>query len=231
MATMTRPRRFRLRSGHGVALRPLRRDDGPELVRMFEQLSEKSRYRRFFTVKPQLSDSTLAYLTEIDHHDHEALVALEPRTGRIVGVARFVRLTQTPTEADIAVTVVDSWQRRGLGTLLLEQLSDRASEEGIRYFTADILPENAPMLGLARRIGDGELSPPGGGTVEARLNVVPSEDSGSAPASNVLRAVARGDLGSLVGPFRFWLDLSEHLTRSLLIPVDTVRSLSRRKAS
>ena len=126
-------------------------DDAPGLAEAFEQLSETSRYRRFFTAKPHLSEQTLAFLTDVDHHDHEALVAVAPDSGQLVGVARFIRIPGEPDLAEVAVTVTDSWQRRGLGAALLRELAQRAAEEGIRHFTAEMLAENKPMLTLARQ--------------------------------------------------------------------------------
>ena len=136
-----------------MLVRALRPDDAPGLAEAFEQLSETSRYRRFFTAKPHLSEQTLAFLTDVDHHDHEALVAVAPDSGQLVGVARFIRIPGEPDLAEVAVTVIDSWQRRGLGTALLRELAQRAAEEGIRHFTAEMLAENKPMLTLARRPG------------------------------------------------------------------------------
>ena len=142
-----------------MLLRALRPDDGPGLAEAFEQLSETSRYRRFFAVKPHLSERSLAYFTDVDHRDHEALVAVAPGSGQLVGVARFIRNPREPDRAEVAVTVVDSWQRRGLGTALLRELAQRAAEEGIRHFTAEILAENRPMLTLAHRLGRAEHQP------------------------------------------------------------------------
>ena len=125
-----------------MLVRTLRPDDAPGLTEAYGQLSDASRYRRFFTAKPHLSEQSLALLTAVDHRDHEALVAVAPGSGQLVGVARFIRNPGEPDLAEVAVTVTDSWQRRGLGTALLRELARRAAEEGIRYFTAEILAEN-----------------------------------------------------------------------------------------
>ncbi len=162
--------RRRLRSGHRVQVRPLDRADAPRLARMWDELSEQSRYRRFSTLSAELPERTLTFLTDIDHHDHDALAAIAPG-GDIVGVARFVRSADEPDLADLAVTVVDSWQRRGLGTLLIEQLSERAAAVGVTSFTADILAENTPMIGLVRQAGSASVDRSGGGTVVARMDV------------------------------------------------------------
>ena len=80
---------------------------------------------------PELSEAMVRYLTDVDHHDHEAVVALDAATDEGVGVARYVRDPERPTRAEAAVTVTDDWQGRGLGTLLLELLAVRAREEGV----------------------------------------------------------------------------------------------------
>src|SRR5271165_5942151 len=219
MDTTLVPYRIALRSGHRVLVRALRPDDAPGLAEAFEQLSETSRYRRFFTAKPHLSEQTLAFLTDVDHHDHEALVAVAPDSGQLVGVARFIRIPGEPDLAEVAVT--DSWQRRGLGTALLRELAQRAAEEGIRHFTAEILAENKPMLTLARRLGDAETTCHGS-TVSARIDLTPAAEqagTSSYDCYDLLRAAARGEFIGLPAVLRRWLDLSEKTVATLLVPV------------
>ena len=128
-----RTHRVRLHSGDWVSIRPLCPQDAPALATAVERLSALSRYRRFHSALPRLTDEMITYFTEIDHHDHEALVAVLPGTGGIiVGVARFIRDPAHPDTAEVAVVVADSWQRRGLGTVLLRRLARRANEVGIR---------------------------------------------------------------------------------------------------
>jgi acetyltransferase len=142
-----------LRDGSRVLVRPIRAQDKAALSEGFERLSDESRYKRFLSLLPQLRPMDLVYLTEVDHHDHEALVAFDCGTGRAVGVARYVRLPTDAGTAEFAVTVVDEWQRRGLGTALLGRLSARARAEGVRRFTASVLGENREMLGLLEQLG------------------------------------------------------------------------------
>ena len=131
---------------------------------------------RFLTDKKTLSAAELRYYTEIDHHDHEALGALSPADGRGVGIARYVRDADDPQAAEIAVTIADDWQGRGLGTELLAELSDRARQAGIRRFTA---------LARNRQCGDrraaaelrADLAGRGPGTVEYQVALVPEEYS------------------------------------------------------
>jgi RimJ/RimL family protein N-acetyltransferase len=115
-------------------------------------LSARSRQLRFLGPKQELSPAELGYFTDVDHHDHEALGALHHADGRGIGIARYVRDADDPQAAEIAVTVVDDWQGRGLGTELVAQLSDRARSEGIRCFTALVAADNPAMAGLLRHV-------------------------------------------------------------------------------
>jgi RimJ/RimL family protein N-acetyltransferase len=223
------PRRITLRSGQRVLVRAVRPDDAPGLAEAYEQLSETSRYRRFFAVKPHLSEQSLAYFTNVDHHDHEALIAVAPDSGRLVGVARFIRDPREPDQAEVAVTVIDSWQRRGLGTVLLRELARRAAEEDIRHFTAEILAENRPMLTLAHRLGHAETTRDGI-TVSARIDLPTAPQQAATFSSDgydLLRAAARGDFIGLPAALRGWLDLSEKIITTLLVPVSTFSGTCR----
>jgi acetyltransferase len=148
------PLSVRLRTQHAVWVRSIRTTDAAELQRAFGLLSDGSRYRRFLTRTPYLTDRQAAYFSDVDHLHHHALVALPGRkTNEIVGVARFIRYHDTPTDADLAITVDDAWQGRGLATVLLRLLGARARDVGVRRFTLDTLVENAPMLALVRSVG------------------------------------------------------------------------------
>jgi GNAT superfamily N-acetyltransferase len=142
-----------LRDGSHVRLRQGHSSDRQLLLRGFERLSPESRYRRFLAAMPELSEEKVRYLTEVDHHDQEAIIALDEETGDGIGVARYVRDPQRPDMAEVAVTVIDDWQGRGLGTLLLEVLSARAREEGITTFTALMLATNQEMMDLLEALG------------------------------------------------------------------------------
>jgi RimJ/RimL family protein N-acetyltransferase len=141
-----------LRDGSQVLIRPVRSADAPLLADGFARLSATSRWMRFLTPKKELSPAELRYFTDVDHHNHEALGALDHRDGSGVGIARYIRHAEDPQAAHIAVTIVDDWQGRGLGTELLAQLSDRARQEGIRRFTALVAADNAAVAGLLRNM-------------------------------------------------------------------------------
>jgi L-amino acid N-acyltransferase YncA len=142
-----------LRDGSAVLIRQVQPGDASILADGFVRLSAESRRLRFLTGKPELSPAELRYLTEVDHRDHEALGALNQLDGRGLGIARYIRHAEDPEAGELAVAVVDDWQRRGLGTELLTQLTDRARQEGIRRFTALVAADNAAALGLLGTIG------------------------------------------------------------------------------
>jgi GNAT superfamily N-acetyltransferase len=137
-----------LASGAVICVRLIRPADKPALVDAFGRLSDDSRYLRFFGPTPSLNDRVLTYLTEVDHRHHSALVALEPHDARVIAVARYVRRADLAGSADIAVTVVDEWQGRGVGRALLSLLVERATQAGFQRLTASVLATNRPMLGL-----------------------------------------------------------------------------------
>ena len=173
-----------------IAVRPIEPGDKAALAAAFERLSAESRYRRFLSPHGELSAAELRYLTEVDHHDHEALVALDPATGEGVGVARYVRDRARPESAEVAVAVADRWQGRGVGTLLLHRLVDRAREEGIRRFTALMLADNEPMAHLLEDVGETRVLDAGQGTVQLAV-ALPESGVGAALAA-WLRSAARG---------------------------------------
>jgi RimJ/RimL family protein N-acetyltransferase len=175
-----------LRDGSRVLIRPVQSADAPLLADGFDRLSATSRWMRFLTPKKELSPAELRFLTDLDHHDHEALGALDHRDGRGVGVARFVRQADDPWGADVAVTIVDEWQGRGLGTELLARLSDRAREENIRRFTALVAAENVAVGGLLRN-ACARLVGRESDTLEYEIRLVPAADQAQVPGALLAR--------------------------------------------
>jgi RimJ/RimL family protein N-acetyltransferase len=146
-----------LPDGTHLLLRALRPSDADALRAGFERLSPESRYRRFLTVLPSLSERMLRYLTEVDGNNHFAIVAgfVSPdlKTEEGAGVARFVRLPDDPDVAEAAVTVVDAFQGKGIGKILLSTLVRAAAQRGIRKFRAEVLPSNLAIQRLLASIG------------------------------------------------------------------------------
>jgi RimJ/RimL family protein N-acetyltransferase len=144
----------RLRSGDLVRIRPIHDSDAYELKRAFALMSEESQYSRFLTGTPRLTDSQATYFTAIDHVGHEAYVAHSPDDETyIIGVARFVRYPSAPEDAELAITVADSWHGRGLATALLRVLTERAVAVGVRRFRAEMVADNEAVLRLLRSAG------------------------------------------------------------------------------
>jgi GNAT superfamily N-acetyltransferase len=181
-----------LRDGSQVRIRQGHRSDREPLLRGFERLSPRSRYRRFLAPISELTEEMVRYLTEIDHHDHEAMIALDEQTGEGVGVARYVRHPDRPDVAEVAVTVIDDWQGRGLGTLLLEVISARAREEGVTTFTALMLATNQEMMDLLAQLDPMRVIDRETGRVEIEVPIPPV---GLAPAlQKLIRIAAQHDV-------------------------------------
>ncbi len=188
---MTQPTtRIELPDGGVVTVRPLRRGDRAELAAAVERLSERSRYLRFAAPKPRLTERELDHLVAVDHHGTEALVAFDPATGRGIAVARYAPLPGAPRVADVAVTVADEWQGRGLGTALLARLVERAAAEGHVALRADVLAVNRPSLALLRRAGF-RLREHGGTLLELELALRPAPSENGGQARRAPRAVPR----------------------------------------
>lgn len=151
-------------------MRPIGPDDKELLQAGIAHLSEESSYRRFLSPKSHFSAGELAYLTEVDHRDHEALVAVlaesADATGPPIGVARFVRSTEDPGVAEAAITIGDPYQGQGAGRLLLRLLADAARDRGIDRFSATMLSDNVAARRLFMSISDQTETTMGGGTLE-----------------------------------------------------------------
>lgn len=134
----------RLPDGARVLIRPIRPDDKGMLADGLRRLSPQSAQRRFLSPKRSFSRTELRYLTEVDGLDHVALVAEYPSAParRLIAVGRFVRLDDNPRAAEVAVTVADEWQRRGLGSVLGKHLAHAARNRDIRRFTATMSSDN-----------------------------------------------------------------------------------------
>ncbi len=162
--------RHRLKDGSEAVVRPIAPSDQERLKASFEQLGADSRYRRFLGAKASLNDRELVYLTEVDHRDHEALVAEQPATGEILGVARFVRSERNSSVAEVGIAVVDHAQRQGLGRVLMDRLASRAREEGVTRFTG-VRVGNAAIRALFRELGPAVATHVGSGTAKLAVNL------------------------------------------------------------
>ena len=135
--------------GAVLTVRPIAPDDVDRLGRMFGRLSPTTIYRRFFSPIHEASPRMLMRLAHVDHDRREALVALDG--DEIVAVARYDGQIGA-SEAEIAVTVEDAWQHRGVGKRLARRLAAVALDHGFERFIATMLPDNREAIGLLRRL-------------------------------------------------------------------------------
>jgi RimJ/RimL family protein N-acetyltransferase len=143
-----------LRDGTGLSVRPLRPTDRHLIAAGFDSLSDESRYRRFMAPTPRLTERQLDYFTLLDQVDHFAWGVLGPLPEeRPVATARYVRLDQAPDTAELAVTVVDEFQGRGVGSFLVAATALAAVRNGIDVLRAHLLTDNHRMSTVLERLG------------------------------------------------------------------------------
>jgi len=179
--------RIRLEGGGEVLIRPVETSDRERLAAAFARLGERSRYQRFMAPKKSLTERELTYLTDVDHVAHEAIAAVDPKTGDGVGVARYIRDPERPTVAEAAVTVADEWQGRGLGKLLLDRLVERAEANGIERFSASLLIANRAVRHLLEQIGEVRVLRQGEGSMDVDVEFPVDRDA----LQTALRGAAR----------------------------------------
>lgn len=141
----------RRRVSGDVVVRVLQPDDRVEIGRLFKRMSVRSRYMRYFAPLRTLPNSTLQQLAAIDHVRHEAVGAFVD--GALIGASHYIVSADDSTSAEISVEVADRHQGKGVATLLLSALVDRARAHGVDRFTATALRQNHAILPLARGLG------------------------------------------------------------------------------
>lgn len=162
------PERLRLPRGRAVLLRAITAQDAAATQAFVTGLSLDARHRRFHVGLRQLSPDLLRRMTEVDQHQHVALVAqaLCPAPGQaappLVADARYVRSHERADEAEFAIAVADDWQSLGLGRALLARLAGHARAQGLRRLFGDVLVENRRMLVLMRGLGASTRTHPDG---------------------------------------------------------------------
>jgi len=186
-----------LRDGTRAVIRPITPDDRWRLQEGLRLLSPRSRYLRFHAPIDHLTADQLTYLTHVDYRDHMAWVALNPDAPDEpgMGVARYVRLVDEPAVAEAAVTVLDRYQGRGLGTVLLKRLAATAAANGITTLRNYVLAENTAMLEVFDALGARRVDE-GAGVYRIDVPVEGAEQQRST-AREILREIARGVLPPL----------------------------------
>jgi ribosomal protein S18 acetylase RimI-like enzyme len=142
-----------LSDGSQIDIRALRPEDEPDMLAAVGKTSTQSLQRRFFVMKRHFSDKERAFFMDIDFKNHVALVALAEEAGRkvIVGGGRYIVFE--PGRAEMAFVVIDTWQGRGVGSILTRHLVKIASDARLRELTAEVLPENTAMIKVFGKFG------------------------------------------------------------------------------
>ncbi|HEX6506745.1 MAG TPA: GNAT family N-acetyltransferase [Chloroflexota bacterium] len=136
---------------HSIHFRPVRPDDWRKLQRFHKRLSPETVERRFHAAKRELSEPLAHTFTQIDGVNDAAVVATTGTRGRIIGVARYCRMTSTC--AEVAFVVEDAYQGHGIGRRLMRHLRDLALQNGVTEFLAYVLSGNVPMFHLLEEVG------------------------------------------------------------------------------
>ena len=160
-----------LRDGLSIEIRALRPDDETPMLAAIARTSPQSLYRRFFGPKKGFSESEKAFFLNVDFTDHVALVATIKRDDRteIVGGARYV--VAEPGIAEVAFTVVDDFQGKGVGSALMRHLILLARRASLQQLVADVLPENTAMINILKQSGLSATTTRARGIVHVRLDV------------------------------------------------------------
>jgi len=187
-----------LRDGSSIHIRAIRADDKDRLQEHFHALGFDSVRFRFLGAKKDLTPAELRYFTELDFSRHVGLVAVRQHDGeeQFIGVGRYICAENDHRRAEFALAVVDAWQGRGVGTLLMEHLCRIASAEGVERFEADILATNRKMFDVLAALGFRVAEKTRAGVVHAWFPIEPMAEtvaratSTRAPGRRALISVA-----------------------------------------
>lgn len=162
----------RSRAPRDLLIRELSPSQRAVLPFVFGRLGARSRRQRFLGAKQRLHEHEIDRLIDVDHWHREALIAWTPAPRTPVGVARYSRRERFD-RAELAIAVVDEWQRRGVGRALLLELSGRALRAGVRRFELSALIDNPGAMALARQAGPLRLVALDGGVAEMVVDIAP----------------------------------------------------------
>jgi GNAT superfamily N-acetyltransferase len=145
-------RTLHLRDGGRFEVRAMEPDDADVVLAGFRSLSPQSLRTRFFTAVPRIAPDVEHELVRVDHHDRIVLLAFDDH-GHLAGGARAIRDHLVPTSAEVAVTVGDAYQGRGLGSRLLRHVGGEAWNQGIDHLVGHVMVENAAARTMLVRNG------------------------------------------------------------------------------
>ena len=209
-----------LRDGGTGHLRPVSPADADALQAFHMKQSQSSIYLRFFTYKAKLTSKELERFTNVDYRNRVAFVITIGE--EIIGIGRYDRLDD-PTEAEVAFNIADGHQGRGLGSILLEHLAAAARENGIRRFSAEVLPENRKMIGVFADAGYEVRRHFDDGVIALDFNIDPTEKSLAVMEAREHRAEARSVADLLapssiavIGASREWGSVGQQLLEHII---------------
>lgn len=177
-----------LRDGSVAQFRPIRSDDAGALIALFDRAGQQSRYFRFFRAKDRLSDEEVKYFTTVDYSARMAFAVFQDDL--MVGVGRYDRAPEEPDMAEVAFLVDDSQQGKGIGTQLLQLLTNYARSHDVERFQAYVLPDNLAMMRVFRNSGYELHRTLEEGVYSVDFPVAYSEDARAAEGRREQRAVA-----------------------------------------
>ncbi|MFD7980680.1 GNAT family N-acetyltransferase [Streptomyces sp. NPDC059071] len=185
-----------LRDGGTARIRPITADDAERLVSFYEQVSDESKYYRFFAPYPRLSAKDVHRFT---HHDFVDRVGLAATVGgEFIATVRYDRINELgrpasapADEAEVAFLVQDAHQGRGVASALLEHIAAVARERGIRRFAAEVLPANTKMIKVFTDAGYTQKRSFEDGSVRLHLDLEPTDRSLAVQRAREQRAEAR----------------------------------------
>jgi acyl-CoA synthetase (NDP forming)/RimJ/RimL family protein N-acetyltransferase len=175
-----------LRDGRTAHMRPIAPEDAEGLVEFYAEVSDQSKYYRFFAPMPQLSEKDVRRFTHVDHRARVAFVLTVAE--KITAIASYELIE--PGEAEVAFLVQDAHQGRGMGQLLLEHLAQAARENGVHRFVAEVLPENQRMLQVFHEAGYQVTGGWDEGTMHLEFNIDPTDTALGVMAAREHRAEA-----------------------------------------
>ncbi|MDF1603180.1 bifunctional GNAT family N-acetyltransferase/acetate--CoA ligase family protein [Nocardioides sp. YIM 152315] len=160
-----------LRDGRTAHIRPIRPDDREVFVEFYARVSDQSKYYRFFSPMPRLSERDVDRFIHVDHVERVAFVLT--LQGGIIAVGRYDVIK--PGEAEVAFLVEDRHQGRGIGQLLLEHLAQAGRERGVERFVAEVLPDNTRMIQTFRDAGYRVASEYEEGVLQLEFSIDPTD--------------------------------------------------------